>query len=61
MCARTGLWEPWVSNHPGPPGLAITLIKNDMTRKDSIRAKRIRAGYDTDYLQDIINAIHVEN
>jgi len=20
MCARTGLWEPWVSNHPGPPG-----------------------------------------
>ena len=41
--------------------LAITLIKNDTTRKDSIRAKRIRAGYDTDYLQDIINAIHVEN
>ena len=21
MCARTGLWEPWVSDHPGPPGL----------------------------------------
>ena len=20
MPARTGLWEPWVSNHPGPPG-----------------------------------------
>jgi len=20
MCARPGLWEPWVSNHPGPPG-----------------------------------------
>ena len=20
MWARTGLWEPWVSNHPGPPG-----------------------------------------
>ena len=20
MCARTGLWEPWVSDHPGPPG-----------------------------------------
>jgi hypothetical protein len=19
MRARTGLWEPWVSNHPGPP------------------------------------------
>ena len=21
MCARPDLWEPWVSNHPGPPGL----------------------------------------
>lgn len=41
--------------------LAITLIKNDKTRKDSIRAKRIRAGYDTDYLQDIINAIPLQN
>ena len=20
MWARTGLWEPWVRNHPGPPG-----------------------------------------
>jgi len=20
MRARTGLWEPWVSNHPGRPG-----------------------------------------
>ncbi len=20
MSARTGLWEAWVSNHPGPPG-----------------------------------------
>ena len=20
MCARPGLREPWVSNHPGPPG-----------------------------------------
>ena len=20
MCARPDLWEPWVSNHPGPPG-----------------------------------------
>ena len=23
MRARTGLWEPWVSNHPGRPGLNI--------------------------------------
>ncbi len=23
MSARTGLWEPWVSNHPGPPGCGI--------------------------------------
>ena len=23
MCARTGLWEPWVSNHPRPPGPAL--------------------------------------
>jgi len=41
--------------------LAITLLKNDTTRKDSIRAKRIRAGYDTDYLQQIINAIRLDN
>ena len=41
--------------------LAITLIKNDRTRKDSIRAKRIRAGYDINYLQAIINAIPMEN
>ena len=20
MCARPDLWEPWVSNHPRPPG-----------------------------------------
>ena len=20
MCARPGLWEPWVGNCPGPPG-----------------------------------------
>lgn len=41
--------------------LAITLLKNDSTRKDSTRAKRVRAGYDTDYLQQIINAIPLEN
>lgn len=41
--------------------LAITLLKNDTTRKDSIRAKRIRAGYDTSYLQQIINAITTDD
>ena len=41
--------------------LAITLLKNDVTRKDSIRAKRIRAGYDINYLQEIINSIPLEN
>ena len=28
MCARTGLWEPWVSNHPGPPGHLITVVED---------------------------------
>ena len=41
--------------------LAIMLIKNDKTRKDSIRAKRIRAGYDINYLRNIINAIPLRN
>lgn len=37
--------------------LAVTLIKNETEEKDSIRAKRIRAGYDLDYLKQILNAI----
>lgn len=37
--------------------LAITLIKNETSRKDSIRGKRIRAGYDTDFLEKILAAI----
>lgn len=41
--------------------LAITLLKNDTTRKGSIRAKRIRAGYDRSYLEEIINGIPIEN
>lgn len=41
--------------------LAITLLKNDTTRKDSIRAKRIRAGYDRNYLQDILDGIAAKN
>src|SRR5947209_6467660 len=31
MRARTGLWEPWVGNDPGPPGQA-------QTRRCSLRA-----------------------
>lgn len=41
--------------------LAITLLKHDTSRKDSIRAKRIRAGYNVNYLQEILNAIPLEN
>lgn len=41
--------------------LAITLLKNETTLKDSIRAKRIRAGYDTSYLEKVLAAIPVPN
>jgi len=41
--------------------LATTILKNDTTRKDSIRAKRIRAGYDVNFLQDVINSISLQN
>ncbi|MGF1581636.1 MAG: hypothetical protein ACFCD0_20090 [Gemmataceae bacterium] len=41
--------------------LAIPLIKNEKARKDCIRAKRLRAGYDIEYLQKIMNAIPDEN
>lgn len=41
--------------------LAITLIKNETSLKDSIRAKRIRAGYDTNYLENILAAIPAPN
>ncbi len=41
--------------------LAITLVKNETTLKDSIRAKRIRAGYDTSYLEKVLAAIPVPN
>jgi hypothetical protein len=39
--------------------LAITLLKNETELKDSIRAKRIRAGYDTGYLEKVLAAIPV--
>ena len=41
--------------------LAISLIKNNETRKGSIRNKRLRAGYDFDFLLEILNAISAEN
>lgn len=41
--------------------LAITLIKNENSLKDSIRSKRIRAGYDTSYLEKILAAIPAGN
>jgi predicted transposase YbfD/YdcC len=41
--------------------LAISIIKNDKTRKDSIQAKRIRAGYDVTYLEQILNSLVTEN
>lgn len=41
--------------------LAITLIKNETFLKDSIRSKRIRAGYDTRYLEKILAAIPAGN
>lgn len=41
--------------------LAITLLKNETSVKDSIRAKRIRAGYDTSYLERVLAAIPASN
>jgi predicted transposase YbfD/YdcC len=37
--------------------LAISLIKRDTTIKDSIRSKRIRAGYDVEFLKQILASI----
>lgn len=37
--------------------LAISLIKLDTTYKDSIRAKRIRAGYDVEFLKQMLASI----
>lgn len=41
--------------------LAITLLRNETTIKDSIRAKRLRAGYDVDYLEKVLAAIPIGN
>jgi len=37
--------------------LAISLIKRDATIKDSIRAKRVRAGYDVEFLKQMLASI----
>lgn len=41
--------------------LAITLIKHNTTRKASIRQKRLRAGYDFEFLLEILNSVPVVN
>jgi len=41
--------------------LAITLIKHNQTRKASIRQKRLRAGYDFEFLLEILNSVPVVN
>jgi len=40
--------------------LAISLIKQETSLTDSIRAKRVRAGYDVAYLQRILESISTE-
>ena len=40
--------------------LAISLIKRDTTIKDSIRSKRIRAGYDVEFLKQMLACIFDE-
>jgi len=40
--------------------LAITLIKRDTTMKDSIRSKRIRAGYNVEFLKQMLACISNE-
>ena len=42
MRARTGLWEPWVSNHPGPPGPNAVRHRFDYIFTDRILAPTIR-------------------
>jgi predicted transposase YbfD/YdcC len=37
--------------------LAISLLKNNETRKGSIRNKRLRAGYDFEFLLEVLNAV----
>jgi predicted transposase YbfD/YdcC len=41
--------------------LAVTLIKHNTTRQASIRQKRLRAGYDFEFLLEILNSVPVVN
>lgn len=41
--------------------LAVTLIKHNQTRKASIRQKRLRAGYDFEFLLEILNSVPAVN
>jgi predicted transposase YbfD/YdcC len=41
--------------------LAVTLIKHNTTRKASIRQKRLRAGYDFEFLLEVLNSVPVVN
>jgi predicted transposase YbfD/YdcC len=41
--------------------LAISLLKNNETRKGSIRNKRLRAGYDFEFLLEVLNAVSMAN
>lgn len=41
--------------------LAVTLIKHNTTRQASIRQKRLRAGYDFEFLLEILNSVPVTN
>jgi len=40
MRARTGLWEPWVKNHPGQPGLQRVRAEPNSLRSSSPPAVR---------------------
>lgn len=41
--------------------LATSILKNDVTKKCSIRQKRLYAGYDIKYLIQVLNGIPIEN
>ncbi|MEL6896991.1 MAG: hypothetical protein AAFP90_12870 [Planctomycetota bacterium] len=41
--------------------LAISLIKNEASIKDSIPAKRLRAAYDMTFLEKILEAVPVSD
>jgi len=41
--------------------IALNILKRDTKHKDSIRAKRRRAGWDTDYLDYLLNLLGGEN